>query len=147
MPVHMYAERSQSLKKFATAALIVTTLHRLKRTVCVDFWFIRIVALFSSETSFADYKMVQKPRDCCTSAALFVVALKNVCLCIMNTTCFTRHTQLLISPGHLSNMFRVSPVHLRFHFAVSPVHLRFHFVVSPVHLGEKSHWKWMEQPF
>ena len=55
----IYAERSQSLNKFATAALIVTTLHRLKRTVCVDFWFIRIVALFSSETSFADYKMVR----------------------------------------------------------------------------------------
>ena len=55
----IYAERSQSLNKFATAALIVTTVHRLKRTVCADFLFIRIVALFSSETSFADYKMVQ----------------------------------------------------------------------------------------
>ena len=145
----IYAERSQSLNKFATAALIVTTLHRLKRTVCADFWFIRIVALFSSELHSLIIKWCNvpaysnnspaalKPRDCCTSAALFVVVLKNVCLCIMNTTCFTRHVQLLISPGHLSNMFRVSPVHLRFHFVVSPVHLRFHFVVSPVHLGEK----------
>ena len=58
---YIYAGRSQSVNKFATAALIVTTLHRLKRTVCTHFWFIRIVALFSAETSFADYKMVQCP--------------------------------------------------------------------------------------
>ena len=113
MPVHIYAERSQSLNKFATAALIVTTLHRLKRTVCADFGIVAFSLLRLN--SFADYKMVQctgliqKKIPCgaktprlgqgCTCAALFVVVLNNVCLCIMNTACFTRHVQLLISPA------------------------------------------------